>query len=365
MSRNTTNIAQNRLNNSPPADLNVLSEQKEHDRSVPTQSKRRRKGSQLAPLKTSQNLLPPPPKTGFGETIIASNPFDDSLTSIRSQYVPMLSPHHNNVHNMNVNMLPSYQNPRAVNEHYLNGGTNVPYPKNMNLAELHKPIENKSHLELGIPRNLIPPKSAEFNAIESAHHSKIQTYKLENPGLTPPHVNLNIAKLSPQYSNVNANVENMSSNKPNPITSCSSPNIPHELRSSPLSSTPSIQTPLTALLEMQVPGLDTNMTNIKRELPEPNPAIRHMNFLNNPCRSTTPQLLGPPNVELPGNSCGVEPKPLTITSGRIYPFDQPMIFNPQNPSAPPIYACGGCHKEINDNDEAIFCESGCNFFFHR
>ena len=42
-----------------------------------------------------------------------------------------------------------------------------------------------------------------------------------------------------------------------------------------------------------------------------------------------------------------------------------MVFNPQNPNAPPIYPCGVCHKEVHDNDQAIPCESGCNFWFHR
>lgn len=42
-----------------------------------------------------------------------------------------------------------------------------------------------------------------------------------------------------------------------------------------------------------------------------------------------------------------------------------MVFNPQNPNAPPIYPCGICHKEVHDNDQAILCESGCNFWFHR
>jgi len=59
------------------------------------------------------------------------------------------------------------------------------------------------------------------------------------------------------------------------------------------------------------------------------------------------------------------PKPMPMGAGKMYPPDQPMVFNPQNPNAPPIYPCGMCHKEVNDNDEAVFCESGCNFFFHR
>jgi len=54
-----------------------------------------------------------------------------------------------------------------------------------------------------------------------------------------------------------------------------------------------------------------------------------------------------------------------MSSEKIYPVDQPMVFNPQNPNAPPIYPCGICHKEVHDNDQAILCESGCNFWFHR
>jgi len=61
----------------------------------------------------------------------------------------------------------------------------------------------------------------------------------------------------------------------------------------------------------------------------------------------------------------MHPKPMPVTSGKIYPPDQPMVFNPQNPNAPPIYPCGICHKEVHDNDQAILCESGCNFWFHR
>ena len=45
------------------------------------------------------------------------------------------------------------------------------------------------------------------------------------------------------------------------------------------------------------------------------------------------------------------PGPLSMSSEKIYPSDQPMVFNPQNPNAPPIYPCGICHKEVHDNDQ--------------
>ncbi|GAB6020591.1 hypothetical protein CHUAL_003270 [Chamberlinius hualienensis] len=72
-----------------------------------------------------------------------------------------------------------------------------------------------------------------------------------------------------------------------------------------------------------------------------------------------------PFDDTPPTNPALHAKPMTVTSGRIYPVDQPMVFNPQNPNAPPIYPCGICHKEVHDNDQAILCESGCNFWFHR
>ncbi|XP_022256867.1 pygopus homolog 1-like isoform X1 [Limulus polyphemus] len=58
-------------------------------------------------------------------------------------------------------------------------------------------------------------------------------------------------------------------------------------------------------------------------------------------------------------------KPVPLGSGKVYPPGQSMVLNPQNPNAPPIYPCGICHKEVHDNDQALLCESGCNFWFHR
>merc|ERR1719273_387771 len=57
--------------------------------------------------------------------------------------------------------------------------------------------------------------------------------------------------------------------------------------------------------------------------------------------------------------------PLSMSNEKLYPPGQSMVFNPQNPNAPPIYPCGNCRKEVHDNDQAILCESGCNFWYHR
>ena len=52
------------------------------------------------------------------------------------------------------------------------------------------------------------------------------------------------------------------------------------------------------------------------------------------------------------NMMGPVQSPLSVMSNeKVYPPGQPMVFNSQNPSAPPIYPCGVCHKEVNDNDQ--------------
>lgn len=80
--------------------------------------------------------------------------------------------------------------------------------------------------------------------------------------------------------------------------------------------------------------------------------------------------LGPPpgqgsHPHLPPHPGMKGPPHPGMMSGKVYPVDQARVFNPQNPNAPPIYPCGVCHKEVHDNDQAILCESGCNFWYHR
>lgn len=58
-------------------------------------------------------------------------------------------------------------------------------------------------------------------------------------------------------------------------------------------------------------------------------------------------------------------RPMLHMQGMMYPSDQPLIRNSQNQNAPPTYQCGGCHQEIAENDAALLCEAGCNYFYHQ
>ena len=90
-----------------------------------------------------------------------------------------------------------------------------------------------------------------------------------------------------------------------------------------------------------------------------------------------PHAMGPPPPGMMGPPQGMMPPPSTPQNsgggggppnpgGKVFPPNQPMIFNPQNPNAPPIHICGVCHHEVQgDFEEALMCESGCCFWYHR
>ena len=93
-----------------------------------------------------------------------------------------------------------------------------------------------------------------------------------------------------------------------------------------------------------------NMQNSHGGIMSPHGGMSHQMMMNHQ-QGQQGMMMAPPMQP------GINSKP--------YP-NQTMIFNQQNPNAPPTYLCGACHREVQgDNDDAIVCESGCNFWFHR
>ena len=104
--------------------------------------------------------------------------------------------------------------------------------------------------------------------------------------------------------------------------------------------------------------------NAPGELLPPAPNSRDTLFANNPFDdypSMMNQHRPPMGQGMPMNQYGQPGKP----NDKVYPMDRPRVFNPTNPHAPPVYLCGICHKEVHDNDQAIMCESGCSYWYHR
>ena len=74
---------------------------------------------------------------------------------------------------------------------------------------------------------------------------------------------------------------------------------------------------------------------------------------------------GPPPPHARGMMLMHGPPPQPQMMPRTYPPHTHHINNPQNPNPSSIAICGVCHKEAQDTEGTVLCESGCNFFYHR
>ncbi|CAL1538826.1 unnamed protein product [Lymnaea stagnalis] len=128
---------------------------------------------------------------------------------------------------------------------------------------------------------------------------------------------------------------------------------------------------------MRIPHMDDKKSSSSQQkntlaelLPGPSPppvSNASMIVAQNPFDDPMPtnNMQGKPQQMPPSQGGSLPPGQGPPSHGKVYPPNQPMVFNPSNPSAPPIYPCGVCHKEVHENDQAVLCESGCNFWFHR
>ena len=80
-----------------------------------------------------------------------------------------------------------------------------------------------------------------------------------------------------------------------------------------------------------------------------------------PMSNYPPQQMMQNNMSMPPNGNPQQQNAF----GKRYPVGQPIISNPANPNAPPIYACGNCRREVHENEQGIMCESSCTFWYHR
>lgn len=272
--------------------------------------KKRRKNAQpVQPPAPSIHDLLPPPLTGCGDTIVASNPFDDCPSNVNTINMVRNPPNMSmgggmHMNNMNMNMC------RSMGP---NMGMGSPM---MHSPNTHQGMMNNPMMINGPPRmvnhmgpHMMPSPNGPMHSISGPMHSPLGNM---NPGMGP-------SNPMPGNCPIGGPVGSPMGGPP-PMN-----NGPINGMNSPMGSGPMPMNPQNG------PPLGPPMNN---------------NFM-----------MGPMN--------NMYSKPMPVTAGKVYPADQPMVFNAQNPNAPPIYPCGVCHKEVHDNDQAILCESGCNFWFHR
>ncbi|XP_046399858.1 protein pygopus-like [Ischnura elegans] len=252
--------------------------------------KRRTAASSAAPVRTSPVMseLLPPPLTGYGDTIVASNPFDDTP--------PQQSP--NMTHSMLHTQNHLNHHHHHHHHHHMGGGGGGMGPVGMG------PMS-------GGMNNISGPSGMVQHPVNSPNHMGGGPPGMMGGGMVggmPQHVSM--------HSMPPHGAPSMQPHGPPP------PLPPH------------------GHPHHSVPPHHHSHPGHSHHGPSPHPH----GFAGHP---------------------GMGPRPMPVSAGKVYPPDQPMVFNPQNPNAPPIYPCGICHKEVHDNDQALLCESGCNFWFHR
>lgn len=322
--------------------------------------KRRKNGAasqppQPQPPTNVQDLLPPP-LSGYGDTIVASNPFDDCPSSMTMSMVrnpnPMGMPPGKPMDMYHMNMCRPMGGPPMPNMHGhgmmmngsprmngppLNGppmGPNGPMgpqmiPSPNGPGSMHGPIPGPMQSPLGN----MGPSPGMPGPINGPMMSPMGG-PMNNGGpmggpIHSPHNPMNGPMNSPMSGHGNG---------PGPGPPGPGPGPPTAMNG--------MSSPMGNQMNGMGPG---NMNNPMGG--PPNPCNMNHNSGNGPMNN---------NFMMP-----MYQKPMPVSAGKVYPADQPMVFNSQNPNAPPIYPCGVCHKEVHDNDQAILCESGCNFWFHR
>lgn len=372
------------------------------------------------PPPSPQDLLPPP-LSGYGDTIVASNPFDDTPPP------QVMNTNHMNRQMMNSRPMMSGSPCHQMGGSPMNCGPPMGSP-------MGGPCGSSPHrnpmvcgppmMSCGAPGN--SPHALSMNRSPSAMGSPHMVPNMrgnspmECAAMVKPSLNCASPMGSPIPQNTNMNIHPPMSSPmtmgPSPLNGHpnsgpgGSPMMMGRGGPSPLTNSPmSMNMPVSSAdmndmsPHMSVdnngcpvrgppcPG-SNNMTSVSMACRQPmsNQQCNSMpgpsNMMNCPRGMPCPQMMrGPPqpseqhrlmppmmhhsqipNSQQPGGyGPGPNSKPMPVSAGKIYPHDQPMVFNPQNPNAPPIYPCGNCHKEVHDNDQAVLCESGCNFWFHR
>ncbi|XP_014219812.1 protein pygopus [Copidosoma floridanum] len=353
----------------------------------------------------------PPPLSGFGDTVVASNPFDDTpqpgLNSTMyngPQQMHSHHPHHmgnpqmrgmNPMSGGNMNpMMPHMGNVNPMNNasmsnhmSHMGNMPNANHAMNPNMNPMSNMRPNISQVSMGSMNNHMnmnhmmnsqmsgPPMNSPINGMSHNLGSPMGG-PIGSPinNMSPNHMansGLNIPAMNAANTALPHNAPQPHPNHMNPIRT-GGLNRPHNM---PLANMNS-GVPNAMLGNDQMNNLNmmrsqiTNMPNVNMN------QRNQMGHMGNPMGNNMTNNMGVkspshgmnmgstmPQHGLQGPALG--PKPIPESTGKVYPPDQPMIFNQQNPNAPPISPCGICHKECHANDQAIICESGCNFWYHR
>ncbi|KAL7298634.1 hypothetical protein TKK_0008400 [Trichogramma kaykai] len=376
--------------------------------SNPKKKRRNNSNAQQANQRPQIQDFLPPPLSGFGDIVVASNPFDDAPPQGMNPALhngPQQMHHHPQHHMGNPQI--RGMNPMAMSHMgNMNAINNPPMGNPMgpmgSMPNSNHPnsMNNMNHMNSmrpNMPQGNIGPS---MNVSINMNMNQMINPQINGPGMNSPINGMNHNIGSPMGGPIGSPINNMSPNhipnNPMNVPAMNQPNVPisHSAPQSLPNHMNNIRPGLNRPHNMPHAPINSPVTNSmvgNNQMGNMNMMRPQMNNMSNVNLNQRNQLtsMGNPMGNISNNiavgkppSHGLNvgntvsphglpgpgslgPKPIPETTGKVYPPDQPMVFNHQNPNAPPISPCGVCHKEVHANDQAILCESGCNFWFHR
>ncbi|XP_016303603.1 pygopus homolog 1-like [Sinocyclocheilus anshuiensis] len=291
--------------------------------------KKRRKSSTQAPSFSPLSEYAPPPNPS-ADHLIASNPFDDNYNSPSLKPLPPASPYFGHSHYPGFS---GYGLPRMPSPY------GAPYQ-----------MRNQPHPFSQNPMGF--KRSPGFNYSENPNYGQLFSSGGSNSFMQfrqSPGEHVSLQNLNQSASPAGP----VFGPEGNPARDLS-PNLSHQQNNFTQSSTPTPKQDSSETVNKSVPSQNQNCEENKtqdNELKTKSGAEKLNGVLhaNNEALKKSPR---PADARRGGNNAA-------LTNNKV------VNRRSTSSSSEPVYPCGICLSEVNDDQEAILCEASCQKWFHR
>ncbi|XP_016403250.1 pygopus homolog 1-like [Sinocyclocheilus rhinocerous] len=289
--------------------------------------KKRRKSSTQAPSFSPLSEYAPPPNPS-ADHLIASNPFDDNYNSPSLKALPPASPYFGHSH---YPVFSGYGPPRMSSR--MPSPYGAPYQMR---NQPHPFSQNPMGYNRALGFNYGHPENPNYGQLFSGGGNSVMHFR-PNPGEHVSLQNLNqIASPGGLVFSPEGNpARDLSPNQQNNFTQSSTP-------------TPK-----------QVPSEAMNKSATQNQNCEENKTQDDATELKT--KSGAEKL----NGVLHGNNEALKKSPRPAGNNGALTNNKALNRRSTSSSSEPVYPCGICLSEVNDDQEAILCEASCQKWFHR
>ncbi|MBN3283029.1 PYGO1 protein, partial [Polyodon spathula] len=283
----------------------------------------------------------PPPNPSV-DHLVAANPFDDSYNPVSYKPLPSGNPYFGNPNysgfgGYNFHRMPPHMQPRMPS---LYGG---PYP-----------MRNQPHpfpqMQVGMGFNHTHGFNFGPHDNPNFRNQPVFTYHMNSNMSLPPHPPFrpgpgeNFNQMPLQNMNQNTNSDMGSNFGPESNTNMNPPMGPN--------------------MDGNHGFIQSHSSNHNQDLSNPKVTNKHSSPNQESSHSNTPENISGSH----GNSSAQNKSHAAIEGVAAESSSSKTVAHPiqlSQSSANPVYPCGICMNEVNDDQEAILCEASCQKWFHR